>query len=105
MNRPDTMPPAPTRSMQRTIPFARDLKAQGVVGPQAATPNFKAPGLRIQPEHMAQHEAALMELLAWAELSADHLAALAMFMGPFDTWPPTGRQAVLVYGMLRAPPH
>lgn len=101
MNRADIMPPAPARSLQRTIAFARDLKAQGVVGPQTATPHFKAAGPRIQAEHIAQHEAALMQLLAWAELSADDLAALAVFMGPFDTWPPTGRPAVLVYGMLR----
>ncbi len=55
----------------------------------------------IQAEHIAEHEAALTGLLAWAALSADDLAALAVFMGPFDAWPPTGRQALQVYGMLR----
>jgi hypothetical protein len=55
----------------------------------------------ISAEHIAEHEAALTGLLAWAALSADDLAALAVLMGPFDTWPPTGRQAVLVYAMLR----
>ena len=55
----------------------------------------------ISAEHIAEHEAALTGLLAWAALGADDLAALAVLMGPFDTWPPTGRQAVLVYAMLR----
>ena len=55
----------------------------------------------ISAEHIAEHEAALTGLLAWAALSADDLAALAVLMGPFDTWPPTGRRAMLVYGMLR----
>ena len=56
---------------------------------------------RISAEHIAEHEAALTGLLTWAALSADDRAALAVLMGPFDTWPPTGRQALLVYGMLR----
>lgn len=55
----------------------------------------------ISAEHIAEHEAALTGLLAWASMSADDLAALAVLLGPFDAWPPTGRQAVLVYGMLR----
>jgi hypothetical protein len=55
----------------------------------------------ISAEHIKGHEAALTGLLAWAALSADDLAALSVLVGPFDTWPPTGRQAVLVYAMLR----